>query len=137
MGSRATIGIRHPFISAGQGCSDRLLAEIARATSQRCSNASRIFNGVQVYGNHRMRRYLRRRKRRTGLGMYQTTTMSACTRSSAWPAWGGPCDVHADSGCVKGRAGSRKSLPTDRRGAGGNLGHARHPPSTLLDAQYY
>ncbi len=42
---------------------------IARATSRRWLTASRAF--VQVYANHRMRRFLRRRKRRTGLGKYR------------------------------------------------------------------
>ena len=40
----------------------------------RCSNASRAFHGVQVYANHRMRRYLRRRKKKTGLGRYRDYT---------------------------------------------------------------
>jgi len=37
----------------------------------RCSNASHTFHGVQVYANHRMRRFLRRRKKKTGLGRYR------------------------------------------------------------------
>ncbi len=40
----------------------------------RCSNASRTFSGVQVYANHRMRRYLRRRKNKRGLGRYRDYT---------------------------------------------------------------
>ncbi len=40
----------------------------------RCSNASRAFHSVQVYANHRLRRYLRRRKKKTGLGRYRDYT---------------------------------------------------------------
>ena len=40
----------------------------------RCSNASRTFHGVQLYANHRMRRFLRRRKKKTGLGRYRDYT---------------------------------------------------------------
>jgi len=40
----------------------------------RCSNASRAFGVVQVYANHRMRRYLRRRKNKRGLGRYRDYT---------------------------------------------------------------
>jgi group II intron reverse transcriptase/maturase len=37
----------------------------------RYSNASQTFQTVQLYANHRMRRYLRRRKNRPGLGRYR------------------------------------------------------------------
>jgi len=40
----------------------------------RCSNASRAFGVVQVYANQRMRRFLRRRKKKTGLGRYRDYT---------------------------------------------------------------
>ena len=40
----------------------------------RCSNASRAFGVVQLYANHRLRRYLRRRKSKTGLGRYREYT---------------------------------------------------------------
>ena len=40
----------------------------------RCSNASRAFGKVQMYANDRMRRYLRRRKKKTGLGRYRDYT---------------------------------------------------------------
>ncbi len=40
----------------------------------RCSNASQTFHGVQLYANHRMRRFLRRRKKKTGLGRYRDYT---------------------------------------------------------------
>jgi group II intron reverse transcriptase/maturase len=37
----------------------------------RCSNASRTFGKVQLYVNHRMRRFLQRRKQKPGLGRYR------------------------------------------------------------------
>ena len=40
----------------------------------RCSNASRVFSKVQLYANQRMRRYLRRRKNKKGLGRYRDYT---------------------------------------------------------------
>ncbi len=40
----------------------------------RCSNASRTFGDVQLYVNHRMRRYLRRRRKMPGLGRYRDYT---------------------------------------------------------------
>ena len=40
----------------------------------RCSNASKAFSTVQLYDNHRMRGYLRRRKNESGLGRYRDYT---------------------------------------------------------------
>ncbi len=58
----------------GGDLSIAFLHETARATIQHCSNASQTFHGVQLYANHRMRRFLRRRKKKTGLGRYRDYT---------------------------------------------------------------
>ena len=41
------------------------------AAYYRCSHASRTFGKVQLYVNNRMRRFLRRRKQKPGLGRYR------------------------------------------------------------------
>jgi len=40
----------------------------------RCSNGSRVFNEVQHFANQRLRRFLRRRKQKAGLGLYRDAT---------------------------------------------------------------
>jgi hypothetical protein len=101
--------------------------EIAQATANHCSNASRNF--VRVYANQRMRRFLRRSKRRRGMGRYRDYNDEYLYGELGLLALGarGPFKSNVDSGCVKGRAGSGKYLPTDRRGAAGAKS-CRAPP---------